>query len=74
MKTLYLSETEDLQVLNIKDILSNFIKKGVHPFDLKSMIKSFDAQGFYIGSHVVVGRYAVIKLDLPKYTISVLSK
>ncbi|MCH7605133.1 hypothetical protein IID24_04075 [Patescibacteria group bacterium] len=70
MKVLYLSETEGLQVLSLENVLDKFVKTGINPIDLKDMIKSIDAQGFFIGNSIF-GSYTVICLGLPNYTISI---
>ena len=70
MNVLYLSEADNLQVIDLEDVLHKFVKEGVNPIDLKDMIKSFDAQGFFIGNSIF-GSYAVINLSLPRFNISI---
>ncbi len=73
MKVLYLSEGEDLVVLPLGTLLSNFNNSGVNVKDLKDMLADVEAQGFHIG--LVNGfKVAVICLDLPSATITVTPK
>lgn len=70
MKVLFLSEVENLQVLDIKDVLDKFLKTGVNPKYLKHIVESLDTQGFDIGKVDGIA-HVVIKLELPHCTISI---
>ncbi len=70
---LYLSERESLGVFPLEKLLDNFLQDGALPEELKTVVHSLDIQGFCIGSHNF-GCYAIINLDLPKFTISIKPK
>ena len=73
MKVLFLSETEPLQILDIKTVLDKFLNTGVDSKYLRHIVESLDTQGFDIGKVDGIA-HAIIKLDLPNCTISIQSK
>ena len=72
MKVLYLSQTEDLQIIEIEDLLDRFLKNGSTSQLLKDIVFSLDAQGFYIGTWGA-GSFSIMNFNLPKNNILILS-
>ncbi len=72
MKVLYLSQTEDLQIIEIGDLLDRFLKNGSTSQLLKDIVFSLDAQGFYIGTWGA-GSFSIMNFNLPKNNILILS-
>ena len=52
MKILYLSQTENLQIMEIDELLNHFLKNGATSNLLKEIVLSLDTQGFYVGTWV----------------------
>ena len=72
MKILYLSQTENLQIMEIDELLNHFLKNGAPSNLLKGIVLSLDTQGFYVGTWVL-GSFSIINLNLPKSNLLILS-
>lgn len=72
MKVLYVSESNDLQILEIEDLLDYMLKNGAPSALLRDLAKSLDIQGFFAGSWAF-GSFTVTNLNLPKANILILS-